>query len=208
MLLAIDIGNSNIVAGIYKNDDLLSTLRINTDKNKSSKEYASLFSDLLETDGISMNSLDSSIISCVVPQLNDVLSETLTNYFNTEPLMVSSGIKTGMPILYDNPEEVGADRIVNSVAAYQKYKKSLIVVDFGTATTFDCISEEGEYLGGIISPGITISSNALFTEASKLPRVELIKPKKVIGKNTVESMQSGIILGYAAMVDGLIDKII
>ena len=147
MLLAIDIGNSNIVAGIYKNDNLLSTFRINTDKNKSSKEYAALFSDLLETDGISLNGLDSSIISCVVPQLNDVFSETLTKYFNTEPLMVSSGIKTGMPILYDNPEEVGADRIVNSVAAYQKYKKSLIVVDFGTATTFDCISEEGEYTG-------------------------------------------------------------
>ncbi|MGI9533771.1 MAG: type III pantothenate kinase [Thermodesulfobacteriota bacterium] len=208
MLLAIDIGNSNIVAGIYKNDDLLSTIRISTDKNKTSGEYAALFSDLLETNSIKLNNLNSSIISCVVPQLNDVLLETLKNYFNIEPLIVSSGIKTGMPNLYDNPEEVGADRIVNSVAAYQKYKKSLIVVDFGTATTFDCISENGEYLGGIISPGITISSNALFAEASKLPRVELIKPKNVIGKNTVESMQSGIIFGYAAMVDGLIDKII
>ena len=206
MLLAIDIGNTNIFVGVYKDGDLLSTLRINTDKNKDSDEYGVLISELVEKNGIKTNDLDSSIISCVVPMLSGVLTETVEKYFNIKPLIVSEDIKTGMPNLYDNPEEVGADRIVNSVAAFQKYKTALIVVDFGTATTFDCVSEKGEYIGGVISPGITISSNALFAEASKLPSVELIKPKNIIGKNTVESMQAGIIYGYASLVDGLIDR--
>ena len=207
MLLAIDIGNTNIFAGVYKDRDLLSTVRLSTDKDKHSDEYAVLLSELIEKNGIKISELNSSVISCVVPKLSDVLAETVKKHFNIEPLMVSHFIQTGMPILYDNPEEVGADRIVNSVAAFRKYKTCLIVVDFGTATTFDCISKQGEYLGGAISPGIAVSSNALFAEAEKLPRVELIRPENVIGKNTAESMQSGIIFGYAALVDGLIDKI-
>ena len=207
MLLAIDIGNSDIVAGIFKGDDLLSTIRITTDTNKTPEEYAVIFSDFFINNGIEISALKQSVISCVVPELSDVLMLTVEKHFNIEPLMVSSVIETGMPILYEDPNEVGADRIANSVAAYRKYSTSLIVVDFGTATTFDCISENGEYLGGAISPGISISSRALFENASKLPEVDLIKPKKVIGKNTVESIQSGIIYGYAALVDGLIEKI-
>lgn len=207
MLLAIDIGNTNIVAGIYKDETPLLTFRISTDKSKTADEYAVLLSDLIEKNGIKASTLSSSIISCVVPQLYDVFIETVKRYFHIQPLMVGSNIKTGMPILYDNPEEVGADRIANSVAAFQKYRGCLIIVDFGTATTFDCVSQKGEYLGGVISPGITVSSDALFFKASKLPRVEFIKPANVIGKNTVESIQSGIVHGYAALVDGVIDKI-
>ncbi len=207
MLLAIDVGNTNIVAGIYKDEVPLLTFRISTDKNKTADEYAVLLSDLIEKNGIKADSLSASIISCVVPQLYDVFIETVRRYFNMQPLMVGNDIRTGLNILYDNPDEVGADRIANSVAAFQEYKKSLIIVDFGTATTFDCVSEKGEYLGGVISPGITISSDALFHRASKLPRVEFIKPANLIGRNTVESIQSGIVYGYAALVDGLIDKI-
>ena len=207
MLLAIDIGNTTIFSGIYNEDELLTTLRLDTDKNKTTDEYAAVFSDLIDKNGITIDSLNSSIISCVVPPLYDVFREMVKSCFNIEPLMVSDNMETGMKNLYENPSEVGADRIVNSVAAYQKYRTDLIVVDFGTATTFDCISEKGEYLGGVISPGITISSDALFVKAAKLPRVELKKPDNVIGKNTVESMQSGIVFGYTALVDGLIDRI-
>jgi len=207
MLLAIDIGNTNIVAGIYKEDDLLSALKISTDHSKTSDQYATLFSDFFEKNGIDLRSLNGSIISCVVTELHDVFRDTVKKHFKIEPLMVSDDIKTGMPNLYDIPQEVGADRIANSVAAFQHYKAGLIVVDFGTATTFDCISEKGEYLGGVISPGISVSSDALSDKASKLPKVELLIPKNVIGKNTVESMQSGIIYGYTALVDGLIEKI-
>jgi len=207
MLLAIDIGNTNIVGGIYRGYNLLLTIRINTNKNKTTDEYAVIFSDLIVKNGIDIINLNSSIISCVVPDLSDVFMEMVKRYFNIEPLMVSSAIKTGMPNLYDNPDEVGADRITNSVAAFREYKTGLIIVDFGTATTFDCVSSKGEYLGGVITPGIKISSDALFHKASRLPRVEFIKPKNIIGKNTVESIQSGIIYGYAALIDGLIDKI-
>ena len=172
MLLAIDIGNSDIVAGIFKGDDLLSTIRITTDTNKTPEEYAVIFSDFFINNGIEISALKQSVISCVVPELSDVLMLTVEKHFNIEPIMVSSVIETGMPILYEDPNEVGADRIANSVAAYRKYSTSLIVVDFGTATTFDCISENGEYLGGAISPGISISSRALFENASKLPEVD------------------------------------
>jgi type III pantothenate kinase len=149
---------------------------------------------------------EAIIISCVIPPLLSAFEELCQKYFHLTPLIVGPGVKTGIPIHYDNPREVGADRIVNAVSAYEHYRKSLIVVDFGTATTFDCISARGEYLGGAISPGIMISSEALFQRASKLPRVELVKPETVIGKNTVASMQSGIVYGYVGLIDGIVNR--
>jgi type III pantothenate kinase len=153
-----------------------------------------------------MRSLSDIIISCVVPPMLNILEPLCIKYFNIKPLIVGPGIKTGMPIFYDNPKEVGADRIVNAVAAYEKYHKECIIVDFGTATTFDYISPKGEYMGGCIAPGIVISSEALFEKASKLPRVEFSKPKTVITKDTVSAMQAGIMYGYAGLVDGIVDR--
>ena len=207
MLLVLDIGNTNIVTGIYEGDELLSSFRLSTDKNKTFDEYAIILTELLGKSKIGVDKISGSIISCVVPPLFDVFIDVIKKYFSHEPIIVDHSINTGMPILLDNPEEVGPDRIVNAVSAYSQNKDSCIVVDFGTATTFDCISQEGGYLGGVICPGIMISSNALFLEASKLPRVELISPKQIIGKNTIDCIRSGIVNGYSSMVDGLIVKI-
>jgi type III pantothenate kinase len=154
-----------------------------------------------------MRETDAIIICSVVPPLTGVFEETCRDFFRLEPLVVGPGVKTGMPILYDNPKEVGADRIVNSVAAFERFHEPCIVVDFGTATTFDCVSRKGEYLGGVITPGLGISLDALFTRTAKLPRVELVKPPRVIGKNTINAMQSGIIYGYVALVDGLVGRV-
>lgn len=207
MIIAFDIGNTNIVGGIFDGDDLVCSFRISTDKNKTFDEYSVLFLELINKNSVNVSSIKGAIVACVVPTLSDVIEQTIRVSFDVEPLIIDTNTKTEMPILCDNPGEVGADRIVNGVSAYNRYKHSVIVVDFGTATTFDCISENGEYLGGVITPGITISSNALFLEASKLPRVEFVTPKRVIGKNTIESIQSGLIYGYSALVDGLIDRI-
>ena len=207
MLLAIDIGNTNIVFGLIDNKDIHHSWRISTDKAKTYDEYGVLLRNLFEYKKVDMTKLCGSVISCVVPALQDTIVQCIERYFDIKPIVVGPGVKSGMKILYKNPQEVGADRIVNAIGAYEEYKTSLIIVDFGTATTFDCVSKKGEYLGGVITPGIIISSEALFGSASKLPKVEIKKPENVIGKTTVQSIQSGLVYGYAGLVDGIVNRI-
>ena len=206
MLLAIDAGNSNILVGVFKDDTLTHEWRLLTEAEKTVDEYGILFQNLYRSAHLAIEDTKDIIISCVVPPLLSTFDELCTKYFHRNPLIVGPGVKTGIPIHYDNPREVGADRIVNAVAAYEAYQRSLIVVDFGTATTFDCISTHGEYLGGAIAPGILISSEALFHKASKLPRVEFVRPQTVIGKNTTTSIQAGIIFGYVGLIDGIVNR--
>lgn len=207
MLLAIDIGNTNIVFGLINNNDIYHFWRIGTDKSKTYDEYGVLLRELFEYKKVDTTNLCGSVISCVVPALQDTFIKCIENYFDIKPIVVGPGVKSGMQILYKNPQEVGADRIINAIGAYEEYKTSVIIVDFGTATTFDCVSKKGEYLGGVIAPGITISSEALFGSASKLPKVEIKKPENVIGKTTVQSIQSGLVYGYAGLVDGIVNRI-
>jgi len=207
MLLAIDVGNSNTILGVYEGTKLVENWRLSTDKEKTPDEYFILIKDLFRFRKVSTQKVKNLIISCVVPTMLNTLEEMGKKYFHTAPLVVGPGIKTGIRIQVDNPREVGADRIVNAGGAYEKYKTSLIIVDFGTATTFDYISAQGEYMGGSIAPGLLISSEALFQSASKLPRVELIKPKTAIGKNTIQSMQAGIIYGYMGLIEGIVNRI-
>lgn len=206
MLLVIDVGNSNIVLGIYDADRLVRDWRISTDKAKTPDEYAILIHDLFRLAGIHFSDIKAIIISSVVPTLTGVLEKLSRQYFTFTPYVVGPGIKTGMPIHYDNPKEVGADRIVNAVAGFDKYHCPLIIVDFGTATTFDVVNRKGEYCGGAIAPGLMISTEALFQKASKLPRVEIVKPASIIAKNTVNSMQAGIFYGYVGMVDEIVTR--
>jgi len=206
MLFAIDVGNSHTVLGVFQDDRLVDNWRIRTEQQKTIDEYGILVKDLFLFNHIELEDIHGIAISCVVPPITNILEGMALKFFGLKPLVVGPGIKTGMPIYYDNPVEVGADRIVNAVAAYAKHGRSLIIVDFGTATTFDYISSKGEYMGGVISPGILISAEALFQRASKLPRVELTKPKGIIGKNTVNSIQAGIIHGYVALVDGVLSR--
>lgn len=206
MLLVIDVGNTNVVLGVYRGKELVDFWRIGTDKEKTSDEYSVLIDQLFAYKGLDRRKIKDVIISSVVPDIMHSLENTVIKLFGMNPLVVGPGVKTGMNVKYDNPRQVGADRIVNGVAAYEKYNGPLIVIDFGTATTFCAISTKGEYLGGTITPGIKISSEALFQRASKLPRVELIKPGKTICKNTVQSMQSGIIYGYAGLVEQIVKK--
>ncbi|MEK6601029.1 MAG: type III pantothenate kinase [Candidatus Binatota bacterium] len=208
MLLAIDIGNTNIVLGVYEGKKLVTHWRLLTQPERTADEYGVLISHLVSSQGIRREQIHSIIASCVVPPMIGMTQELGERFFGMSPLMVGPGVKTGMPILYDSPKDVGADRIVNGVAAYEKYHDSCIVVDFGTATTFDFISKKGEYLGGSIAPGLLISVEALFQRASKLPRVEIVKPKEVVGKNTVHSIQSGIFYGYVGLVDGIVERIL
>jgi len=207
MLLAIDVGNTNIVLGLFKEDVLVKDFRIGTKKDRTADEYGILFKTLFLVEKIDESAINDIIISSVVPPMQNMLNELSLKYFKKAPIFIEPGIKTGIQILYDNPKEVGADRIVNAVAAYTKCRRSCIVVDFGTATTFDCISEKGEYLGGVISPGMVISSEALFAKASKLPKVEFAKPPRVIGKNSVNSIQSGIFYGYVGLIDEIVGRI-
>lgn len=208
MLLAIDVGNTHTVMGVFNEERLVANWRIRTERERTSDELGVLFSNLFATSPVAMGSIEGAIIASVVPPLNNTVDELCRRYFNLTPLFVGPGIKTGMPILYDNPKEVGADRIVNAVAAYERYKDDLIVVDFGTATTFDCISSKGEYLGGAIAPGVMISCEALFQRASKLPRVEIFsQPRAAVAKDTISAMNAGIIYGYAGMVDGVVEAI-
>ena len=207
MLLAIDAGNSNILAGVFKDDRLVCDWRLLTEARKTVDEYGIMFQNLYRSAHLTPEETEAVIIACVIPPLLGTLEEISRKYFHLDPLVVDAGVKTGITVLYDNPREVGADRIVNAAAGYEKYRKSLIIIDLGTATTFDCISERGEYLGGAIAPGIMISSEALFNKTSKLPRVELVKPETVIGKNTVSSMQAGIIYGYTGLIDGMVKRI-
>ena len=207
LLLCIDVGNTQTVLGTFRGWEITDRWRIRSDRGRTADEYGHLIKDLLRGSGCDSDSLAGIVVSCVVPPARQALIEMSKTGFNMEPLVIGPGIKTGMPILYDNPKEVGADRIANTVAAFERYKKALIVIDFGTAITFDVVSANGEYVGGVIFPGIQISLDALFLKASKLPRVELEMPKNVIGKNTINSIQSGIIHGYACLVDSLVDRI-
>ncbi|MCC5912112.1 MAG: type III pantothenate kinase [Clostridiaceae bacterium] len=208
MILVFDIGNTNIVMGLYKGKELVDFWRISTDKDKTSDEYGILIYQLFQYSGRDLKDVRDVIMSSVVPNIMYSLEHSIRKLFRVEPLVVGPGVKTGMDIKYENPRQVGADRIVNAVAAYEKYGGPLVIVDFGTATTFCAISKKGEYLGGTIASGIKISSDALFQRAAKLPRVELIKPGKVICKNTVNSMQAGIIYGYVGLVEYIIKKMI
>lgn len=208
MLLVIDVGNTNTLIGVYNAEDLIHNWRVRTEKDITEDEFHLLIKNLFSSEGAAVESVTGTIISCVVPPMVNILNSFCTKYLHHEPLWVDAATFKEMPIVYDNPKEVGADRIVNAVAAFHKYRTSLIVVDFGTATTFDCISHEGAYLGGVISPGILISSEALFQKASKLPRVEIfVRPKRVIAKDTISSMNAGIIYGYAGLVDGIVRRI-
>ncbi len=206
MLLVIDVGNTNTVLGMYREEKLVRNWRVTTDKSRTVDEYAMLVHELFRLSDIHFTDIGDVIVSCVVPPMLNTLEGLCRQYFKLNPYVVGPGIKTGMPIQYDNPREVGADRIVNAVAAYEKYRRSLIIVDFGTATTFDFISAKGEYQGGAIAPGMAISAEALFEKASKLPRVEFVRPPQVIAKNTVNSMQSGLFFGYAGLVDGIVER--
>lgn len=206
MLLVIDVGNSNTVLGLYREEVLVRSWRLTTDRERTADEWAMVTHELFRLAQLDFPDVAAVIISCVVPPTLKTLEELCQTYFKLEPCVVGPGTKTGMPILYDNPREVGADRIVNAVAAYSKRQSSLIVVDFGTATTFDYISSRGEYLGGAIAPGLIISAEALYTHASKLPRVEVASPPQVIAKNTVNSMQSGLFYGYIGLVDGIVER--
>jgi len=208
MLLVLDVGNTNTVLGVFEERKLLAHWRVTTNRNQTVDEYGVLFRNLFALRGIDLGPLTGIVVSSVVPPLDTVLHEVCEKYFNAKPLFIEPGVKTGMPVLYDNPSEVGADRIVNSVAAFDKYGGPCIAVDFGTATTFDCISAKGEYLGGVICPGIGISAEALFSRTARLPRVDIKKPSRVIGTNTVGSMQSGLFYGYLGLVDGIIERLL
>lgn len=206
MILVFDVGNTNIVLGVFDQDRLLVSWRIGTDRRRTSDEIGMLVKGLFDYHGLDFRSIEGLSVSSVVPPLTPVIAEMSRRYFGRDPLIVGPGIKTGMPIRYENPREVGADRIVNAVAAYNRYGGPVIIVDFGTATTFCAVSREGEYLGGAIAPGVGISTEALFERAAKLPRIELVVPDHVIGKNTVASMQAGIYFGFLGQVDGIISR--
>lgn len=208
MLLVIDVGNSNIVFGMYDQETLLRHWRVATDKSKTSDEYGILLHSLFAQASLSFSQIKAIIISSVVPPLTGVLEALCKDYFGLVAYVVGPGIKTGMPIQYDNPREVGADRIVNAVAGFEKHRCPLVIVDFGTATTFDYVNARGEYCGGAIAPGLAISLEALFQRASKLPRVDICRPPFVIAKNTVNSMQAGVYYGYVGLVDGIVERIV
>jgi type III pantothenate kinase len=204
MLLAIDVGNSNTVLGLFDGPTLGHHWRVETSVSRTHDEYGIQISQFLSTVGLRATDIDAVAVANVVPPLALTLERMVTRYFpGVKPLFIGPGVKTGMAVLYDNPREVGADRIANAVAAFERWRCGLVVVDFGTATTFDVISQKGEYLGGAIAAGISISMEALFRHASRLPRIEFARPAHVIGKTTVASMQSGLVYGYAGLVDGI-----
>jgi type III pantothenate kinase len=207
MLLAIDIGNSNVVLGVFDGATLVGDWRVGTDPAKTRDEYAILLLDLLRVGGFSPDQVDGVILSSVVPPLTPLFEELAEAYFHRSPLTVSAELETGLTIRYENPGEVGTDRIVNAAAAYRRYGGPLIIVDFGTATTFCVVTANGEYLGGAIAPGLKISAEALYARTAKLPKVELTRPKSVIGRDTTTSMQAGLVFGYAGLVDALVDRI-
>lgn len=209
MLLVIDVGNSNIVAGVYEHKELLTHWRFSTDRTKTADEYGILLRSMFEYNDVNMKAVDSVIISSVVPPVLVPLCHMCERYFGCQPMVVGPGVKNGISIKYDNPKEVGADRIVNAVAAMSKYAKEgkpMIILDFGTANTYCALMPNGEYLGGVIAPGIGISMEALFQRCAKLPRVELLKPKNTICKNTVNSMQSGFIFGFVGQMEGIVNR--
>jgi type III pantothenate kinase len=224
MLLVLDVGNTNTVLGVFTRvakvhpgaapgdtphyERLLANWRVATKQASTVDEYGVLFRNLFAMAGLEASGIHGIVISSVVPPLDPVLRDVCEKYFNSKPLFIEPGVKTGMPVHYDNPAEVGADRIVNAVAAFEKYGGPCVIVDFGTATTFDCVSAKGEYLGGVICPGIGISADALFQRTARLPRVEIRKPARVIGSNTVGSLQSGLYYGYLGLVDGILQLLL
>lgn len=207
MLLTVDVGNTNINIGVFDGSKLKGTWKIATGVHRMPDEYASLLFNLFDRQGIDASQITDAILCSVVPTLVGVFEEVCRRYLKVLPLVVESGVKTGVRICLDNPREVGADRVVNAVAAHQLYGGSVIVIDLGTATTFDAVSEDGDYLGGAIAPGIAIATEALFTRTAALPRVELTHPKRAVGRNTVAAMQSGIVFGYAGLIEGIVARI-
>ena len=223
MLFVIDVGNTNTVLGVFAPEkaqggadlaaapsykELLAHWRVATSRRSTVDEYGVLFRNLFSMAGLEAKGIHGIVVSSVVPPLDPILRQVCERYFNLRPLFIEPGVKTGMPVHYENPAEVGADRIVNAVAALEKYGGPCIIVDFGTATTFDCVSAKGEYLGGIICPGIGISADALFERTARLPRVEIRKPARVVGTNTVGSLQSGLYYGYLGLVDGILELLL
>ena len=226
MLLVLDVGNTNTVLGVFARvakvapakggaaadsghyELLVANWRVATSDTETVDEYGVLFRNLFAMDNLEVKGIRGIVISSVVPPLDSTLRQVCEKYFNTKPLFIGPGVKTGMPVLYENPAEVGADRIVNSVAAFEKYGGPVVSVDFGTATTFDCVTAKGEYQGGVICPGIGISADALFGRTARLPRVDIRKPAKVIGTNTVASLQSGLYYGYLGLVDGILELLL
>lgn len=207
MLLVLDVGNTNTVLGLYEAAEMRAHWRVTTAKSQTVDEYGVLFRNLFAMDSIEHAKVRGIIVSSVVPPIDSTLREVCEKYFGVKPLFVEPGVKTGMPIRYENPAEVGADRIVNGVAAFEKHGGPCIVVDFGTATTFDAVSKKGEYLGGVIAPGLGISAEALFNRTARLPRVDIRKPERVIGSTTVSSVQSGLYFGYLGLVDGILERL-
>lgn len=204
MILALDAGNTNIVLGVYKDKELIADWRLSTDSKRTADEYGIQVVQLFLQSKLDPSDVEGVIISSVVPNIMYSIEHMIRKYFEVDPIIVGPGVKTGINIKYDNPKEVGADRIVNAVAAHEIYKRSLIIIDFGTATTFCAVTENGDYLGGAICPGIKISSEALFEKAAKLPRIELVRPERIICRNTVTSMQAGIIYGYIGQVNQIV----
>jgi len=207
MLLAFDVGNTTVAVGLFRGPKLVRSWKIKTDREKTSDEYGAVFLNLFQVAGLQPKRIEAAILSSVVPPLTPVFEETCRAYFGLDPLVVGPGLRTGMPVLYENPLEVGADRIVAAVAAFEKHGGPVIVVDFGTATTFDAISAKGEYLGGAIAPGIQIAAEALYLKTARLPRIEIRKPKRAIGRTTVSSMQSGLYFGYIGLVMNTIAEV-
>ena len=224
MLLVIDVGNTNTVLGVFERvahrpgedvttdparyERLVANWRVGSHLNRTVDEYGVIFRNLFSMDNLEVSSVHGIVISSVVPPLDSVLRLVCERYFNTKPLFIEPGVKTGMQVLYDNPAEVGADRVVNGVAAFEKYGGPCVIVDFGTATTFDCVSKKGEYIGGVICPGIGISADALFQRTARLPRVDIRKPARVLATNTVNSVQAGLYYGYIGLIDGLLERLI
>ncbi len=206
MLLAIDVGNSNIVVGVYSDDNLIANWRLQTDNNKSADEYGMILKQLFQHENLELEDITGAIIATVVPSVLFTVQHLCMKYFNQKALVVGQGLKTGLHIKYDNPKQVGADRIVNAVSAYSKYGGPLIIIDFGTATTFCAISSSAEYLGGTISPGLKISSDAIFQKTAQLPKVELEDPGCTICKNTSDSMKSGLVYGHMGMIEYIVEK--
>lgn len=205
MFLAIDVGNTHTVLGVYEGQRLERHWRLQSDPGRTIDEYGLMVRSLF--DPSQREQITGIAVACVVPAMTNIIDEMCRAYLGVVPLVVGPGVKTGMPIFYDNPREVGADRIVNAIAAYERTRDTTIIVDFGTATTFDYVSQKGEYMGGVIAPGIGVSSDALFERAAKLYRVEFVKPKQVVGRNTAHAIQSGLIYGYVALVDGIVHRI-
>lgn len=206
MLLVIDVGNTNTVIGLFQQEQIVASWRIETRRGRTADEHGLLLGQLLSARGVEPNAVHAAVLACVVPPSQSALQHAVQATFGITPLVVGPGIRTGIPLQVDNPREVGADRIVNALGAYHREQSGCLVVDFGTATTFDVISPAGAYQGGAICPGLVISANALYHEAAKLPRVPLEKPRRVVGKGTIESMQSGLVYGYVALVDGLVQR--